>query len=226
MTQTRKKTTTTGRVAWVAGATGLVGRHLIEQLSSHPDYSDIIAFVRKQSDANWLALPKVRQHIVDYNALNAPSDHNTVDDLFCALGTTKAKTPDPDQYYTIDVTYPLNFAELGLTQGAQCYAVVSAHGANKNSFSSYLKMKGELELKLQLLSYPHLVIARPGLLKGDRGEFRPLERMSEYVTNLLPGNLRSIHARDVAASLIRNTLCAETNVVQLASKTMQGAFGQ
>ncbi len=212
------------RTAWVAGASGLVGRHLVLQLCANPGYRNVVAFVRKHSNAAYLNTAKVMQHVVNFDDLRAPADLPEVDDLYCALGTTKAKTPDADDYYRIDVSYPLHFAELGLKHRATSYALVSAHGANPSSFSAYLKMKGELEQKLNELDYKKLVIARPGLLKGERDEFRLLERMSEYITNCLPGNYRSIHARDVAASLIEHTLDSTSGTTYLASRKMQGAF--
>ena len=35
------------KIAWVAGASGLVGQQLVEQLSQDADFTKVIAFVRK-----------------------------------------------------------------------------------------------------------------------------------------------------------------------------------
>ncbi len=221
MSETSQQT----KIAWVAGASGLVGSHLMRLLCQHPSYHKVVAFVRSPCDADWATHDKVAQWSVNYDELTAPPGVAQVDDLYCALGTTRRKTPNNAAYYNIDVNYPLNFARLGLQQGASRYALVSAHGANADSFSNYLKMKGELEQALQALDFAQLVIARPSLLKGKRGEWRMIERLSELVLNHVPGNLRAIHAVDVASALIRacNSSVKDNPPLQiLESSQMQG----
>jgi uncharacterized protein YbjT (DUF2867 family) len=214
------------KTAWVAGASGLVGGHLMSQLCAHKAYDRVIAFVRSPSDAPWSNHSKAQQWPVDYANLNALQLESKVDDLFCALGTTRKRTPDPVVYRRIDVDYPNDFAQLGLGHNAQFYGAVSAHGASTKSLSGYLKMKGDMESGLQNLHYSRLAIARPGMLKGDRGEFRMLEKVGEVFTDLLPGNYRTIHAQDVAAALIDAANSTPEKLTIMASKTMQGAFAR
>lgn len=217
------------KTAWVAGASGLVGGHLIRQLAQDPAYDKVVALVRTPCRDNWADLDKVEQWQVDYENLSALSDAERVDDLFCALGSTTRKTPDKAAYHRIDVDYPLEFARLGLKHGARRYALVSAHGASTRSLSGYFKMKGELEMSLKTLGYPHLIIARPGLLKGQRNESRPGERMAEVFASFLPGNFKAIAAADVAAALIQACNSGElTNscVQLLCSAEMQGCAQQ
>lgn len=213
------------KTAWVAGASGLVGGHLIRQLAQDPAYGKVVALVRTPCRDDWADLDKVEQWLVDYENLSALSDAERVDDVFCALGSTTRKTPDKATYHRIDVHYPLEFARLGLKHGARRYALVSAHGASTHALSGYFRMKGELETTLKTLGYPHLIIARPGLLKGQRHEFRPGERMVEVVASFLPGNFKAIAAADVAAALIRACNAStptSTSIQLLSSAEMQG----
>lgn len=220
------------QVAWVAGATGLVGGELMTQLTSTTKYAKVIAIVRNSSKAEWSRHPKVSQVSVDFNDLanTMPAElmAQGADALFCALGSTKKKTPDPALYHQIDVDYPVEFAKIGQQCGARFYGVVSAHGANAQSLSSYLKMKGEMEDKLCALGYAYTAIARPGLLMGERTEFRGLEKLTELLTKHLPGNYRAIAAADVAAALIHASSkdgCEQAKkVVRLSSASMQGAY--
>jgi len=211
------------KTAWVAGASGLIGGHLVRLLSNNSDYEKVIAFVRKPINEEWAQHEKVEQWCINYDELLAKDTTNKVDDLYCALGSTTRKTPDKNTYYQIDVNYPLTFAELGLSHGAKYFGLVSSHGAKAtSSISYYLKMKGQLEQKLEQLKYPTTCIAQPSLLKGDREEFRFVEKISESFMSLMPGNYKAIESIDVAASLID---AAKNNhpqgLVRLASKDMQ-----
>lgn len=217
------------KTAWVAGASGLVGGHLIRQLAQDPAYKKVVALVRAPCRDDWTSLNKVEQWLVDYENLSALSDAERVDDLFCALGSTTRKTPDKAAYHRIDVDYPLEFARLGLKHGARRYALVSAHGASTRSLSIYFKMKGELETSLKTLGYPHLIIARPGLLKGQRNEFRFAEKIGEAFATFLPGNYKAINAADVAAAMIRacnSSAPINSSVQLLCSAEMQGCAQQ
>lgn len=211
------------KTAWVAGASGLIGGHLVRLLSDNADYKKVIAFVRKPIQEQWAQHEKIEQWCVNYDKLVAKDATEKVDELYCALGSTTRKTPDKNNYYKIDVSYPLTFAELGQSHGAKYFGLVSSHGAKANSsFSFYLKMKGQLEQKLKHLNYQSTCVARPSLLKGDREEFRIAEKLSESFMSLLPGNYKAIESIDVAASLID---AARNNQPQgfslLSSKIMQ-----
>lgn len=214
-----------GKTAWVAGASGLIGGHLVSMLSEHKDYDRVIAFVRAPSLASWTKMPKVEQWPVDYRHLVAP-EPSAVDDVFCALGSTSKKTPNKDAYYEVDVTYPLRVAELGLKSGAKYFGLVSAHGAKEKAMSFYMQMKGQLEGELQNLAYSHLSFARPSLLLGEREEFRPAEKLGELFMGLMPGDWKAIQAQDVAAALILEAKRKNSGTIILNSASMQGASQQ
>jgi len=220
--------TTSDNIAWVAGANGLIGGHLLQQLCADPSFSNVIAFVRAHPSKAFTH-KKLSYFICDWQTLlsspetfEAPTQK--VNALFCALGSTKKKTPNPAEYHTIDVDYPAAFAQLGRSYGASYYGLVSSNGANARALSSYLKMKGKVEHTIQQQNYAHFAIARPSLLLGDRQETRLLESASEVVCKRLPGNLKAIHAHDVAAGLIHAYSNQKTGTEVLNSKSMQGAF--
>lgn len=211
------------KTAWVAGASGLIGGLLVDMLSRSSHYQKVVALVRKPCNASWSQHPAVEQWTVNYPQLADLSRDEKVDDLFCALGSTTAKTPDKKAYYQIDVQYPLDFAKLGLRHGANFYGLVSAHGANPESFSYYFKMKGELEQGIQQQAFKHIAIARPGMLTGQRAEFRLAEKIGGQLASLLPGNYKAIQAKDVAAALIHAASSDFQGTEVLSSKSMQGA---
>ena len=224
--ETPSNQTTNSNIAWVAGASGLIGKELVKQLCCSSKYSQVIAFVRTPSSLGF-DHPKLTLHTCAWDSLlqeetaTAPGEH--VDALFCALGSTTKKTPDKDLYRKIDVEYPEAFAKLGKKHGARFYGLVSANGASSKLPSFYLSMKKDVEQRIRACDYANIAIARPSLLLGERNEFRLAEKASEFFCKLLPGNMKAIHAKDVAAALINESLSHAVGCRILESAQMQGA---
>ena len=220
------------KTAWVAGATGLIGGHLVQQLCNNDKYDRVVAFVRPGKDlsvkheklelfdCDWDQLLKAGES--KDNSFKAPTSN--VDDLFCALGSTTKRTPDKTLYHRIDVEYPQAFAKLGKQHGARFFGLVSAHGASTKLPSFYLGMKKEVEQKVRDADYPNVAIARPSLLLGERSEFRLAESASEWVCKRLPGNYKAIESHDVAAALVNAAANHEAGCHILESASMQKAL--
>ncbi|MGG0823500.1 oxidoreductase [Paenibacillus turicensis] len=196
-----------GKTALIAGASGLVGQHLLHLLLHSEVYDHIIALVRSPLNKQH---PKLIEHIVNFDKLEEHSALFAVDDVFCCLGTTIKKAGSQEVMYQIDVDYPYSIAKLSQQQGAQQFLVVSAMGANPNSSIFYSRMKGELEQKLATLGYPSLSILRPALLLGERNEVRVGERIGAIVAKgtawLMAGPLKkykAIEGRQVARAMLK-----------------------
>lgn len=204
------------QTALIAGSTGLVGSALLQQLLKSPQYSKVVALVRRESGRKH---PKLQELIVDFDRLAAYKDLWRADVIFSCLGSTRRKTPDKRQYYKIDHDYPLELARLGFESGAQQFHLISAIGANARSKNFYLKMKGETEQALQQLAYPAIHIYRPSILTGNRKEQRWLEQIGIATLRimgwLLTGRLkkyRSIAAEDVADAMVNCSLLPSNGV--------------
>ncbi|WP_068547914.1 NAD(P)H-binding protein [Oleiphilus sp. HI0079] len=226
------KQNTPKKIAWIAGATGLIGGHIVQQLCDDNQYDRVVAFVRRGKelslkheklelfDCDWDQILEIA--ISGGSTFKAPTAH--VDDLFCALGSTTKRTPDKTLYQRIDVEYPQAFAKLGKSRGARFFGLVSAHGANTKLPSFYLGMKKEVEQRIRDADYPNVAIARPSLLLGERSEFRLAESASEWFCKLLPGNYKAIEAYDVAAALIKAAANHEAGCHILESASMQKTY--
>lgn len=192
----------TGKIALVLGATGLVGRELVEQLLNDPHYSQVVALVRRPFDRQH---PKLRQELLDFDQPDASKIQG--DDLFCALGTTLKQAGSKDAQYRIDCMYPAQIGLIARQNGVQQYLLVSALGANADSSNFYLRTKGDLEQKIRGLQFDNFVAARPSLLLGDRKESRLGETiggaLSWVFKPLLPGKYRAVGAEKVANALVR-----------------------
>jgi len=184
------------------GATGLVGRHTLDLLASDKGFERIVAIARRKfAEAT---APRVEAQIVDVERLEERPDLFRVDQVICVLGTTiKAVGGSKPKFRQIDYEIPLTAARLGLKGGARHFLLVSALGANPGSRIFYNRVKGELEDTLRTLSYRSVTIVRPSLLLGERAEFRWGEEVAKRFGWIVPGKYKPIHARDVAAVLVR-----------------------
>ena len=102
------------------------------------------------------------------------------------------------------------------TGHARAFALNSSVGADAGSGNLYLRTKGEAEAACRETGFESLLIFRPGLLKGERTEFRLAERVgilaAPVTDRMMVGPLtryRSIDARDLAAVMLRETLAAK-----------------
>lgn len=203
----------------ILGSTGLIGSLLLEKLLNNPNYSKVIAIVRKPQHLNH---PKLMEIITDFNS-DINLDHiETIDSIFSCLGTTRKKTPDLHAYRKIEVDIPQQFAQLGNKKGLTKFHYISSVGADATASNFYLKMKGEAENALQQVNVKQLHLYRPSLLTGDRPENRTIENISAkvfaFINVFLMGNLskyKSIAAEKVAQSLIKNDLYSDTDNVSV-----------
>jgi len=91
-------------------------------------------------------------------------------------------------------------------------ALVSAIGADAGSRLLYNRTKGEVEASIGALDYPSYTVVRPGLIGGQRQEFRAMERLSDAVLTLLgpvlPRAWRISPAENIASALIEAAVTA------------------
>ena len=90
---------------------------------------------------------------------------------------------------------------------------MSAIGADAGSRLIYNRTKGEVEASIGALAYRSYTIVRPGLIGGQRDEFRPMERVSDAVLGVLgtvlPRQWRISPAENIAAALTEAALAAK-----------------
>lgn len=195
----------------LAGATGLIGRALLEQLTSHELYLPCRRPGEPAAHRHWLPL--------DFQQLDELTLPGRVDQAFCALGTTRQQAGSAAAFRQVDFDYILAFGRLAQRHGCQRLVVVSSLGASARSPSLYLKTKGEMEQALLAQAWPHLTIVRPAMLLGGRSTPRRSEQLSQLiyplVEPLLRGRLaryRAIEAEQVARAMLR---LARENGVQI-----------
>ena len=165
----------------LAGSTGLVGRHVLGLALDEPSISQVVTPVRRASAAH----PKVLAPVVDYEHLpyDAPWWH--ADAVICTLGTTMQTAGSREAFRRVDHDYPLAVARLAKQHGAPTYVLNSAIGADSASRFFYNRVKGEVELNLESIGFTSLTFVRPGVIGGQRDEFRTGERVLVSALTLL-----------------------------------------
>lgn len=206
------------RQVLIAGATGLVGGHLLDALLADTGVSAVHALSRRPLARTH---PCLHTHLVDFAQLPAlPMVH----EVYLALGTTIRVAGSQAAFRAVDLDANLAVAQAAAAAGARRVGLVSAVGASALSPVFYNRVKGELEQALQSLDLDALVIARPSLLLGDRNGLGQPPRIAERLAAplaqglapLIPAAYRPVQARDVARALAITTPRAE-GIVRLSS---------
>lgn len=194
------------RTALIAGASGLVGGHLLSLLLRSERYSQVISVGRHELP---LIHPKLDQQVIDFDRMKDYAAEMVADDVFCCLGTTIKKAGSKDSFYKVDYTYVTQLAELTARKGAIQFLVISAMGADAGSMIFYNKVKGEMERDVQQQPFNAIHIFRPSLLLGEREEKRTGEDFASKVmkplSSLMIGPLekyKPIEAETVARAML------------------------
>lgn len=188
----------------MAGASGLVGREILDAVSAADPDAAVHALVRRPLDVRY---PGLSVHVVDFAALPQLPQ---IDDVFIALGTTIKVAGSQAAFRAVDFDAVVAVARAARARGASRIGVVSALGADATSAVFYNRVKGEMERAVAGLGYETVVFARPSLLLGDRDRLGQPARAGEqagqwamrWIGSVLPARWRAIAARDVACSLV------------------------
>ncbi|MBI5062597.1 MAG: NAD(P)H-binding protein [Desulfatitalea sp.] len=193
------------KTAIVIGATGLVGQALVDQLAGEDFIGKVVTLTRRPAEHR---SAKVHNQVVRFDHLGEHASAFAGDVLFSCLGTTRKQAGSIAAQRTVDVTYQYKAAQLATQQGVRHYLLISSSGANANSGNAYLQMKGELEQRVQSLSFERISIFQPSLLLGARAEPRPGEKLWSWILPPLcaiPGlrRFRPIKGEEVAAKMVQ-----------------------
>jgi uncharacterized protein YbjT (DUF2867 family) len=196
--------------ALIAGATGLVGTEVLKMLTDSETYEKVIVLNRRAINYE---SPKVVEHVIDFEKLNEFDPLETVDHVFCCLGTTIKKAKTKENFRKVDFDYVVELAKKSKNWNVSKFLVISSLGANAKSSIFYNRVKGEMESKLQDLDLDHLFIFRPSLLMGDRKENRPGEKTAikvyKVINPLFVGKLKKykgIEIEKVARSMVETAI--------------------
>jgi uncharacterized protein YbjT (DUF2867 family) len=190
--------------ALVIGATGAVGKDLVEQLLKDDTFDRVDIFVRREVK---IPSAKLVSHIVDFDHIETWASLLSGDVLFSCLGTTIKAAGSQDAQWKVDYTYQFEAAKAARAGGVRKLVLVSSVGANAKSKIFYARMKGQLDEDVAKLGFPGCFILRPPSLIR-KGSDRFGEKAGVAILKGLNaiGLLRSwkpMPTEDVAAAMIR-----------------------
>lgn len=193
------------RKAIVIGATGLVGQHLVKQLSEL--YDTLIVIARRPP--RYINASMRFYQVNDFDNLAEVFASVGVDrtaDAFSCLGTTKKQAGSDEAFRKVDHDYNVNFATLCHNKGVENFFLLSSMNADSNSRFLYNRVKAETEQSIMALGFAQLAIFRPSLLLGKH-KGRPLESISQkafqFISPLVSESLslHPISAKRVAIAM-------------------------
>ena len=190
--------------ALVLGATGAVGKDLVQQLLQDEAFEQVAIFVRREVPAS---SDKLVVHVVDFDRPEEWAHLLTGDVLFSTLGTTIRAAGSQEAQWKVDYTYQYKAAQSARKNGVPLYVLVSSVGADAKSKIFYSKMKGSLDRDVQALGFEGCFILRPPSLIR-KGSDRLGEKFGVVAVKALNaiGLMRSwkpMPTEAVAAAMIR-----------------------
>jgi uncharacterized protein YbjT (DUF2867 family) len=201
----------------LVGATGLVGRSVLDFALADPRITAVVALTRRPLPPN----SKLQAVQVDFDNLPADAPWWQVDAVICALGTTMRIAGSQEAFKRVDYEYPLAVARLARQHGTPVYVLNSALGADPGSRIFYTRVKGEVERELTRLNFPSLTLARPGFIGGNRDEIRTGERVTLAVLgalgSLVPKRWRMNPATTIARAMLDAAVRAEPGLHVIGS---------
>ena len=120
--------------ALVIGATGAVGKDLVDMLLKDDSFESVSVFVRRPLG---FENPKLTVHVIDFDHPEQWRQLLRGDVLFSCLGTTIKAAGSQAAQWKVDYTYQYEAAKAARENGVEAYALVSsvAHPRKRSSFT-------------------------------------------------------------------------------------------
>jgi uncharacterized protein YbjT (DUF2867 family) len=209
----------------LAGATGLVGGLILDQLNISDDVTSVYTLARR---AMSVAAPKqtsIVGDIADWPCMMADCQPDLA---LCTLGTTLRQAGSQEAFFAVDHDAVIAFARAARGAGARRFMMVSSIGAHPGSRNFYLSVKGKAEQGVQSVGFDRVDIFRPGLLRGHRaGPVRIGERfatlispLTDVLTPFVLDHYRSIEAKDVGRAMCAAMALTEAGVYAHDNRAM------
>lgn len=226
---------------FIAGATGYTGRSVVQACRA----AGLRTVAHVRPDSSQRALWEERFAAWGAEADSTPWEPAAMTArlaelqpscVFSLLGTTRKQARRDglrDRYKEVDYGLTAMLIDAATLPHKPRFVYLSAAGVGPNR-GAYIEARYKAEQKLRSSSLPY-VIARPGLITGDRSESRPLEAIVAAVCRPVAALLKLIGARRTAAwvtamtgtqlgqAIVREALMPRSDAVVLEPVELQSA---
>ena len=218
--------------AIIIGATGAVGRELVDYLLMNDNYGKITIFVRRTIDRWDKMLPEKKQKLNIIKVANLDfmsedkdkiqsllNDNIQYDVLFNVLGSRVGR--GEEEFRKVDYTYVVNSCILCEKLNISHFSNCSAANAKKDSWFLYCRVKGEAEEDCMKKNVNYVSIFKPGIILNRDND----DRIGEKIIGYIPF-LPKITSKDIAMSMLVDDLDyqkgqKEKKAVQISHSDME-----
>ena len=207
------------KINLLVGSTGFLGIEILKELGIKN--ISTIALARRPIPN----LPdSAKELIIDFNHLKSV-DFSNIDHVYLSLGyplyfhnVMGFMSPSlKKKFFQVDFTYQLEIAKKTKELGAKSISLISAIGADSNSWNYYLKTKGMLEEEIIKLEFSSTNIFRPGHLIGNKKRLDIVlaDLISLIFDLVLRGPLekfRSISVKKLSKSIVSSSIDYKTGI--------------
>jgi uncharacterized protein YbjT (DUF2867 family) len=169
--------------AVVIGGTGAVGSSLVRELIASPFCEQVSMLVRQEPAEGLFDDPKgkLKVQVVDMDQLGteAVAPARGCAAAFCTMGIGQPRKVSRAQFFKVDVEYAVAFARACKIAGASHFSLLSSIGANANSRSHYLHVKGVVEERVSELGFERVSLFRPSLLVTEHIRYGLQDRVTQ-----------------------------------------------
>ena len=205
------------KINLLVGSTGFLGNEILKELGIKN--ISTIALGRRPIPN----LPdSAKELIIDFSYLKS-IDFSNINHVYLSLGYPLyfhnvmgfMSSSLKKNFFQVDFTYQLEIAKRTKELGAKSISLISAVGADSNSWNYYLKTKGMLEEEIIKLEFSSINIFRPGHLMGNKKRLDIVlaDLMSLIFDPFLHGPLkkfRSISVKKLSKSIVSSSMDCKT----------------
>ena len=203
------------------GATGAVGGHCVRTLLAMADVQRLTLLGRRYLEG--IQSDFIYQHQVDLSDASSykhlVSGHRSA---ICTLGIGQPSKVSKAELAKVDKLTVLDFAKACKAAGVRQFVLLSAVGANAESRSFYLRIKGELNDALKALDFERLSIFCPSMILTPTNRYgigqAILLRTWPWLQPLLIGpirNFRGIAVDELGAAMANSVTQRKTGFEML-----------
>lgn len=194
--------------AIVIGATGAVGREIVDLLMASEDYNKVIMPVRRIIN-RWENLPPgnklsiIKVDNLDFLGLSADEIKEKLEIkeqihvVFNALGSRVGR--GEEEFVKVDYTYVVQSAEICEKLSIPHFSLCSAMNADSSSWFLYCKTKGKAEDDIMTKNIERISIMRPGIILNRDNDDRLGEKMIAWVPFV-----SKIESKDIAKAMVQD----------------------